>query len=197
MIEANIPLIYYFADRFSRGRSKMSDSTFDDLIGYGCVGLIEAVDEYDPERGHQFSTFARYRITRYFLVAMHEDADLIHTSINYNSQKYRSMRNPEHMEAFNLARSYSYAIQDDAKFEEVDLCEEASRLELESVLRECVESLDPAERKVIKACYFSDKGERTRKDIAKRLGYSLFSLNAILERAKTNLWQSAKLRAAI
>jgi RNA polymerase sigma factor for flagellar operon FliA len=34
----------------------------DDLEGYGAVGLIDAIDRYDPDRGVQFSTFAVHRI---------------------------------------------------------------------------------------------------------------------------------------
>lgn len=34
----------------------------DDLEGYGSVGLIDAIDRYDPDRGVQFSTFAVHRI---------------------------------------------------------------------------------------------------------------------------------------
>jgi RNA polymerase sigma factor for flagellar operon FliA len=35
---------------------------FDDLVGYGQVGLAEAARDFDPERGSAFSTFAYYRI---------------------------------------------------------------------------------------------------------------------------------------
>jgi len=34
----------------------------DDLIAYGQVGLAEAARNFDPSLGHQFSTFAYYRI---------------------------------------------------------------------------------------------------------------------------------------
>ena len=34
----------------------------DDLIAYGQLGLAEAANEYDPERGIQFSTYSYYRI---------------------------------------------------------------------------------------------------------------------------------------
>lgn len=34
----------------------------DELIAYGQVGLIEAANKYDPERGFRFTTFAYYRI---------------------------------------------------------------------------------------------------------------------------------------
>jgi RNA polymerase sigma factor FliA len=35
---------------------------FEDLVGYGTQGLIEAADRYDPVHGTAFSTFSYYRI---------------------------------------------------------------------------------------------------------------------------------------
>ena len=34
----------------------------DDLIGYGQVGLVEAARDFDPELGHQFTTYAYHRV---------------------------------------------------------------------------------------------------------------------------------------
>jgi RNA polymerase sigma factor FliA len=34
----------------------------DDLVGYGAVGLLEAIDRFDPDLGIKFETFARKRI---------------------------------------------------------------------------------------------------------------------------------------
>jgi RNA polymerase sigma factor for flagellar operon FliA len=36
--------------------------TFDDLVGAGTIGLIQAVDRFEPSRGLQFGTYARHRI---------------------------------------------------------------------------------------------------------------------------------------
>ena len=35
---------------------------FEDMVSYGAMGLLEAVDRFDEERGIQFSTFVDYRI---------------------------------------------------------------------------------------------------------------------------------------
>jgi RNA polymerase sigma factor FliA len=35
---------------------------FDDLVGAGTIGLIQAVDRFQPSRGLQFGTYARHRI---------------------------------------------------------------------------------------------------------------------------------------
>lgn len=39
-----------------------SGADFDDLLGYGALGLVQAVDSFDPQRGVQFNTFAHSRI---------------------------------------------------------------------------------------------------------------------------------------
>lgn len=44
-----------------------------DMIQEGTVGLIEAVERYDPDRGVRFSTFATYRIRGRILNALHRE----------------------------------------------------------------------------------------------------------------------------
>lgn len=34
----------------------------DDLVGYGQLGLMQAAQDFDPDRGNKFSTYAYYRI---------------------------------------------------------------------------------------------------------------------------------------
>ena len=52
-IESNLPLVHSLCKRFvGRGIE------YDDLFGAGCVGLVKAVDNFDLDRGLQFSTYA-------------------------------------------------------------------------------------------------------------------------------------------
>ena len=51
--EAHLPLVEYLARRFT-GRSE----PFPDLVQVGAIGLLKAIDRFEPDRGVEFSTFA-------------------------------------------------------------------------------------------------------------------------------------------
>lgn len=53
---ARVVAASYYARRFS------DDVEFGDYLQYACVGLLEAMDRYDPGRGVQFRTFAARRM---------------------------------------------------------------------------------------------------------------------------------------
>ncbi len=53
LVEMHLPLVEYLARRFS-GRSE----PVADLVQVGAIGLLKAIDRFDPERGVEFSTYA-------------------------------------------------------------------------------------------------------------------------------------------
>ncbi|MFD1829068.1 MULTISPECIES: RNA polymerase sigma factor SigF [Streptomyces] len=65
LIEANVPLVRYVAARFRSRNEPMED-----VVQVGTIGLINAIDRFDPGRGVQFPTFAMPTIVgeirRYF-----------------------------------------------------------------------------------------------------------------------------------
>ena len=53
LVSENIPLVKYIVKRFmNRGVD------YEDLFQYGCMGLLKAIDRFDPEFPVQFSTYA-------------------------------------------------------------------------------------------------------------------------------------------
>ena len=55
-----IPLVKYIASRVIIGKSKYIE--FEDLLSYGMVGLMDALNKFDQSKGMKFSTYASIRI---------------------------------------------------------------------------------------------------------------------------------------
>jgi RNA polymerase sigma factor FliA len=60
LILAYTPLVRFVVSRLGIPTTSMLDA--EDLISYGTIGLINAVDRYDPARGVRFEAFAMSRI---------------------------------------------------------------------------------------------------------------------------------------
>ena len=71
LIESYQPLVFKLAMRLRLHREIVMD-----MIQEGTVGLIEAVERYDPGRGVRFSTFAAYRIRGRILNALDRERAL-------------------------------------------------------------------------------------------------------------------------
>lgn len=55
-----VPLVHYVLGRLGAGQEMGDD--YQDLVSQGLLGLIEAVDRYNPGFGTQFSTYASVRV---------------------------------------------------------------------------------------------------------------------------------------
>lgn len=60
LVKKHIPLVKYIASRVIIGKTKYID--YDDLVGYGMLGLMDAMKKFDPSKGMKFSTYASIRI---------------------------------------------------------------------------------------------------------------------------------------
>jgi RNA polymerase sigma factor for flagellar operon FliA len=60
LIEQHLPLVDYVVGRLLIGLPK--NVSRDDISSYGIMGLIDAIEKFDYERGLQFETYASWRI---------------------------------------------------------------------------------------------------------------------------------------
>jgi len=68
LIESYQPLVFKVTMQL-----RLREEIVMDMIQEGTVGLIEAVERYDPGRGVRFSTYATYRIRGRILNALHRE----------------------------------------------------------------------------------------------------------------------------
>lgn len=68
LIESNYRLVLSIAKKYYR-----SDISFDDLLQESSIGLLKAVDRFDPELGYKFSTYATWWIKQSALQYINEN----------------------------------------------------------------------------------------------------------------------------
>jgi RNA polymerase sigma factor (sigma-70 family) len=81
LVEHNLRLVVWVAKRF-RGRG----FDFIDLIQEGCLGLMRAVERFDPRVGARFSTFATHWIQQGIRRALAEKARSIRIPVNRTTE---------------------------------------------------------------------------------------------------------------
>ena len=60
VVKKYIPLVKYIASRVIIGKTKYIE--YEDLVSYGMIGLMDALNKFDESKGMKFSTYASIRI---------------------------------------------------------------------------------------------------------------------------------------
>jgi len=68
LIVQHLPLVKYVIGRLAIHLPQVLD--YEDLLGYGTLGLMQALDRFDPARGVKFESFAVMRIRGAILDAL-------------------------------------------------------------------------------------------------------------------------------
>jgi RNA polymerase sigma factor for flagellar operon FliA len=132
--------------------------TFDDLVGAGTIGLIQAVDRFQPSRGLQFGTYARHRIWGAMQDFLRAGDPLSRTE----RRRVRAIRPT----AAHAALPITISLEElPTGFDQTECLESqfANRIALNQ-LREC---LSPREDRVISLLY---ELEWKNRDVARELG---------------------------
>jgi RNA polymerase sigma-B factor len=156
LIEAHLPLVRALARRFAwRGEP------VDDLVQAGCVGLIGAVDRYDPSRG-SFEAFAVPTITGEIRRHLRDRSALV--------------RAPEGAAAAIRIQP----LEDDDGPPADPIAAVIDRVALAAALR----TLPLHERRIVLLSFY---GERTQRRIADEIGLSQIHVSRLLRSALERL----------
>lgn len=87
LIERYAPLTKYVVDRLNL--TLPPSMSYDDLLGQAVLGLIDAIDSYDQERGVKFETYAYHRI-RGSVIDMLREMDWLPRSLRRKERELAS-----------------------------------------------------------------------------------------------------------
>lgn len=82
-----VQLVKYVVGRLGLRASGVADE--DDLVNYGIIGLIQAIERYDPDRDVKFETYARLRIKGQVLDSL-QRFDLLPRSARRRTRRIRA-----------------------------------------------------------------------------------------------------------
>ncbi len=155
-IERHVPLVRTLARRYTRG-----GEPYDDLVQAGCLGLIAAVDRWEPGRGASFEAYA---------------VPTIHGAIRHHLRDHA----PGVRVARGAAQPVLTPLDDDLPGREDPIAAADDRLALSLAMRR----LPLRERRIVALTFYGDRSSRT---IARDLDLSQVHVSRLLRDALTRL----------
>lgn len=172
LIERNLRLVAHIIKKFDH-----SGEDFDDLISIGTIGLIKAVDTYNPEKATRLATYASRCI---------ENEILMHLRARKKIRAELSLYDPIGVDKEGNEISFIDVLGTDPEIIS-DIV--AGQMEQDRLWKQ-LEQLSPQERKVLVLRFgLKDGARRTQREIARRLGISRSYVSRIEKRALSRLTQ--------
>jgi RNA polymerase sigma-B factor len=191
-------------------RYRSSDEPIDDLVQVACVGLVNAVDRFDPARGNAFSSFAvptilgelrRHFRDRTWAVRVPRDRQELYLRLERARDELAAAlgRQPTvselgaHVDATD--EQVLLALDLDSAFRAGPLEAPApviddgyARAEDRAVLAGLLPALDPFEAEIVRLRFHEDL---TQDAIADRVGITQMKVSRVLHRSLTRLREAA------
>jgi RNA polymerase sigma-B factor len=198
VVERHLPLVRSVARRYARRADQV-----DELVQVGCVGLLKAIDRFDPERGVELRTYALPVIEGEVRHYLRDQSTLIRMPAPVRELRHRLTRLSEDL-AQRLGRfpsdrelATAAGVDEEATTEalrarpvlslenrapelEPPAPDELEASEERTRLAEAMRTLDDSERRVVYRRFFEDL---TQEQIAGELGVSQAHVSRLLRRA--------------
>ena len=172
LIERNLRLVVYVAKRFENANTGLED-----LISIGTIGLIKAVDTFDPDKKIKLATYASRCIENEILMFLRKLS---------NQKGEISLDEPINTDYDGNELLLSEVLGTDADSVMQPLEEETDR----SILRRAVERLPVREKKIVQLRFgLCGEKEQTQKEVAEKLGISQSYISRLEKRIIARLRQ--------
>lgn len=176
LVERNLRLVAHIAKKYQN-----ADEDMEDLISVGTIGLIKAIDSYDPAKGSKLVTYASRCIDNELLMLMRGRRKL-----TKEVSLYEPIGTDKEGNEISFLDVCVYSKEDISK-----------QLELDYTLRKLVDLvrdiLTDREREIIILRYgLMQKQEMTQREIGKKLGISRSYVSRIEKRALEKLKNAMK-----
>lgn len=168
IIEGNLQLVYQQGKKYQK---YVTPEVFEDVIFEGNLGLIKAVDKFNPNKGYKFSTYAAFWIVQSMISFMKENSYITDPTISLDNVYT------------NLDEDNENNFIDALAYEEPDTSE-LDRYYVTKKIQQFKEILTLREYDIL--CYFYGVDGYKEMDIpemAKRLGYTYETVRLIKETA--------------
>ena len=171
LVERNLRLVVYIAKKFEN-----TGTGIEDLISIGTIGLIKAVNSFDPEKKIKLATYASRCI---------ENEVLMHLRRTSKTRMEVSLDEPLRIDWDGNELLLSDVLGTESDLVYRDLEEHAERQQLSSALSR----LSPRERKIMQLRYgLNGSREMTQKEVADQLGISQSYISRLEKRILGRLY---------
>ena len=172
LVEGNLRLVLSVVQRFAQRGENL-----DDLFQVGCIGLIKAIDNFDPAQQVRFSTYGVPMIIgeiRRFL----RDNNALRVSRSLRDTAYRAMQSREELEK-QLGREPTV----DEIAQKTGLSRREVSAALESVVEQYLTTVKPMHEQYV------EPSKRRADIIMLQGGHNLVALDMLIERIRSHIGQ--------
>jgi RNA polymerase sporulation-specific sigma factor len=157
LINKNLRLVLHEAKKFLN-----TGYPLDELFSEGCLGLIKAVNTFDPQKGFTFATYTSKLITNDILIFLRKQKK--HRNQEYFEDTFFVDKRGELINGWQYFMNISTHLREPEHVED-NLMKEVTRQELNKAITQ----LNPTYRKIVKLKYIQGK---TQKEVSVILGVS-------------------------